>query len=174
MRWWMLTKFTVVIIHNIRKSNHYAVHLKLTLLFSGQVLSNCLQLHGQQPTRILCPWDSPGKNTGVGCCFLLQRIFLTQGLNPGLPHCRQTHYCLSQGTGKVFSNPCSHFHVLLWKPSLHLPWVQRWPLPPLSSQGVVHAELWSHRTPHLFVYIPMSLPLPTDYEPLFLSSFIEV
>ena len=29
-----------------------------------------------------CPWDSPGKNTGVGCHFLLQEIFLTQGLNP--------------------------------------------------------------------------------------------
>ena len=33
---------------------------------------------------------SPGKNTGVGCYFLLQGIFLTQGLNPGLPHCRLT------------------------------------------------------------------------------------
>ena len=32
--------------------------------------------------------DSPGKNTGVGCHALLQGIFLTQGLNPGLPHCR--------------------------------------------------------------------------------------
>ena len=31
--------------------------------------------------QVLCPWDSPGKNTGVGCHFLLQRIFLTQGLN---------------------------------------------------------------------------------------------
>ena len=40
--------------------------------------------------QLLCPWDSPGKNTGVGCHFLLQRIFLTQGSNPGLPHCRQT------------------------------------------------------------------------------------
>ena len=37
-------------------------------------------------TRLLCPWDSPGKNTEVGCHFLLQRIFLTQGSNPGLPH----------------------------------------------------------------------------------------
>ena len=36
--------------------------------------------------QILCPWDSPGKNTGVGCQFLLQRIFPTQGLNPGLLH----------------------------------------------------------------------------------------
>ena len=32
----------------------------------------------------LCPWDSPGKNTGVGCRTLLQGIFLTQGLNPCL------------------------------------------------------------------------------------------
>ena len=36
----------------------------------------------------------PGKNTGVGCHFLLQEIFLTQGLNPGLPHCRQMLYQL--------------------------------------------------------------------------------
>ena len=42
------------------------------------------------PTRLLCPWDFPGKHTGVGCHFLLQEIFLTQELNPGLPHCRQT------------------------------------------------------------------------------------
>ena len=42
------------------------------------------------PTRLLCPWDFPGKNTGVGCHCLLQEIFLTQRLNPGLPHCRQT------------------------------------------------------------------------------------
>ena len=37
----------------------------------------------------LCPWNSPGKNTGVDCHFLLQRVFLTQELNPGLLHCRQ-------------------------------------------------------------------------------------
>ena len=36
---------------------------------------------GLQPTRLLCPWDSPGKNTGVGCHFLLQGIFPTQGWN---------------------------------------------------------------------------------------------
>ena len=36
---------------------------------------------GLEPTMLLCPWDFPGKNTGVGCHFLLQGIFLTQGLN---------------------------------------------------------------------------------------------
>ena len=39
--------------------------------------------------------DSPGKNTGVGCPALLQGIFPTQGLNPGLPHCRWIPYHLS-------------------------------------------------------------------------------
>ena len=42
-----------------------------------------------------CPWDSPGKNTGVGSLFLLQGIFPTQGSNPGLPHCRRILYQLS-------------------------------------------------------------------------------
>ena len=35
-------------------------------------MSDSVQPHSQQPTRLLCPWDSPGKNTGVGCHFLLQ------------------------------------------------------------------------------------------------------
>ena len=35
--------------------------------------SDSVWLHGQQPTRLLCPWDSPGKNTWVGCHFLLPR-----------------------------------------------------------------------------------------------------
>ena len=47
--------------------------------FSRSVVSDSLQPHGLQPTRLLCPWDFPGKNTGVGCHFLLQGIFLTQG-----------------------------------------------------------------------------------------------
>ena len=40
-------------------------------------------------------WDSPGKHTGVDCHSLVQGIFPTQGLNPGLLHCRQILYCLS-------------------------------------------------------------------------------
>ena len=52
--------------------------------------------------RLLCPWNSPGKNTGVGCHALLQGIFLTQGLNPGFLHCRQILYHLShQGSPRI-------------------------------------------------------------------------
>ena len=59
--------------------------------------------HGLQPTRLLCSWDFPGKGTGVGCHFLLQGIFPTQGLNPGLLNCRQILYQLSYIREALFS-----------------------------------------------------------------------
>ena len=46
-------------------------------------------------TRLLCPWNYPGKNTGVGCHALLQGIFPTQGLNACLLCCRWILYWLS-------------------------------------------------------------------------------
>ena len=63
--------------------------------WSCSVMSDSLQPRGLYPTRLLHPWDSPGKNTGVGYHFLLQGTFPTQGSNPGLPHWRQTLYPLS-------------------------------------------------------------------------------
>ena len=48
------------------------------------------------------PWTSPGKSTGVRCCFLLQGIFPSPGSNPGLPHCRQILYQLNhKGSPKI-------------------------------------------------------------------------
>ena len=49
--------------------------------------------------NLLWPWGFPGKNTGVGCHFLLRGIFLSQGLNLGLLHCRQMLYHLSHQEG---------------------------------------------------------------------------
>ena len=57
-----------------------------------------LQPHGLEPARLLCPWDSPGKKTGVGCHFLLP----TQGLNPCLLH------------WQADSLPLSHLGSLKW------------------------------------------------------------
>ena len=48
------------------------------------VTSDSLSPHGLQPTQLFCPWDSPGRNTRVGCHSFLQEIFSTQGLNPRL------------------------------------------------------------------------------------------
>ena len=65
----------------------------------AQLLQSCLTLYNamdcSSPGSFLHLWDSPGKNTGVGCHALLQEIFLTQGLNPCLLHCRQILYPLS-------------------------------------------------------------------------------
>ena len=66
-------------------------------------MSDCLQPHGLQPLRLLRPWDFPGKSTGVDCHFLLHGIFPSQGLNPGLLHCRQTLYPLSHQGSPILS-----------------------------------------------------------------------
>ena len=63
--------------------------------WSHSVMSDSLRPHGLEPARLLCPWHFLGKSTGVGCHSLLQGIFLAQGSNLGLPHCRQTLYHLS-------------------------------------------------------------------------------
>ena len=57
---------------------------------SRSVMSDSLWPHG-----LYSPWNAPGQNTGVGSLSLLQGIFPTQGLNPGLPYCRHILYQLS-------------------------------------------------------------------------------
>ena len=66
------------------------------------VVSDSLRPHALEAFRLLCPWDSPGKNTGVGCHSYLQGIFPTQQSNPGLLQCRQNLYLLShQGNPEI-------------------------------------------------------------------------
>ena len=55
--------------------------------------------------RLLCPWNFPGQNTGVGCHFLLQRVFLTQISNLGFAHCRQILYHLSHQGSPLAPQP---------------------------------------------------------------------
>ena len=87
--------------------------------FSCSVISNSLQPNGLQSTRLLCQWNFPGKNTGVGCHFLLQGIFPTQGSNLCLlclPPCSQilsriskNHYYLKN---TIRARNVSHSHFL--------------------------------------------------------------
>ena len=75
----------------------FLVHTRFCLMrFGGLVAKSCPTL--STPWTIahqaLCPWDFPGKNTGVDCHFILQGIFPTQESNPGLLHCRQILYQL--------------------------------------------------------------------------------
>ena len=84
----------------------------------SEVTQSCLTLcDPMEPTRLLHPWDFPGKSTGVGCHFLPQGIFLTQGSNPDLPHCRQTLYHLSYQGSPAHKGKALIKFLLLLKPS---------------------------------------------------------
>ena len=80
---------------------------------SHSVVSDSLQLHG------LCPWNSPGQNTGVDSLSFLQGIFPTQESNPGLPYYGQT---LFWGGSKITADgACSHEikrHLLLGRKAI--------------------------------------------------------
>ena len=78
----------------IRKRSYLLCRLPCESV-SRSVVSDSLRPHALQPARLLYPRHSPGKNTGLGCHSLLQGVFLTQGLNLGLPHCRKILYRLN-------------------------------------------------------------------------------
>ena len=78
--WYSCLVVIIIIIIRCDRFWGFFVHV----LLSHSVVSDSLQPYRLQPTRLHCPWDFPGKNTGVDCCFLLQGIFPTQGSNPRL------------------------------------------------------------------------------------------
>ena len=88
---------------------------------------------------LLCPWNFPGKNTGVGSHSLLQRIFLTQ--NPGLLYCRQILYYLF--TREAPMKPLSHEDVYAPINSRVSSCNAKLPLP--SSQVFTHPRLPSNK-----------------------------
>ena len=75
---------------------------------SLSVVSNSLRPHG-----LYSPWNSPGQNTGVGSLSLLQGIFPTQGLNPGLPCCRWILY--SKATREAFLDGWTATDTTFWQ-----------------------------------------------------------
>ena len=83
-----------ILYHLIHATAHNKIQIQSKSV-SSSVMSNSLLPHGLYPPGFLCPWDSPGKDTGMGCHSLLQGIFLTQVLNLGPLHCRQIIYHLS-------------------------------------------------------------------------------
>ena len=75
-----------------RVTHHCQKTLKPCAVLSHLVMSDSLWPYRPQPSRLLRPWDYPGKNTGVGCYFILQGIFLNKGLNPWFLPGRQILY----------------------------------------------------------------------------------
>ena len=95
----------------------------------SEVAQSCpiLQHHELQPTRLLSLWNSPGKNTGVGCHLLLQGTFSTQGSNPGLPHCRQTLLPSEGDEDHLKSAWVGKVSLLQWSKSRLAPRLHRYP-----------------------------------------------
>ena len=83
----------------------YSMPQALLLFVIVLVANSCptlLWLYGLWPARVLCPWDFPSKNTGVGCHLLLQRNFTTQESNMHLLHLQANSLLLShQGSPQV-------------------------------------------------------------------------
>ena len=84
-------------------------------------MSSSLQPNGPKPARLLCPWNSPGQNIGVGSLSLLQGIFPNLGSNPGLPHCRQILYQLShQGSPRILEWVAYPFFRRSFRPRIQI------------------------------------------------------
>ena len=116
---------------------------KCTCFLSLSVMSDSLQPHRLQPSRLLCPWNSPGQNTGVGCHSLLQGISLAQGLNPGLLRCRQILYCLSH-QGNLKEMMC-WFSKEVWAMNCNIilyPTDTRQPHTHPHRLWLIHSEFW--------------------------------
>ena len=86
-----------------RNANRLACKSRVCVCMCVCVISlqSCptLRPYGLQPTRLLRPWGSPGKNAGVGCHFLLQGIFQTPAQIQGVQHCKADSL-LSEPPGK--------------------------------------------------------------------------
>ena len=92
----------------------------------ASVVSDSVQPHRRQPTRLPRPWDSPGKNTGAGCHFLLRGISLAQGLNLCLQHWQAFFIAEPPGmpfkkfTGSEFDQD-QDLGLSIHAPPLHMP-----------------------------------------------------
>ena len=93
--------------------NSFCLTKLKTLCSESDSVSHSGMSDSSSPTRLLCPLNSPGKNTGMGWYFLLQEIFPTHRLNLSLPHCRQTLYWLSHQGNPISSNNNTLFFLIL-------------------------------------------------------------
>ena len=81
-----IDSFQILFLYRLLQDVEYSslCHTVSCVMLTHSVTSDSLQPFGLWPARLLSPWHFSGKNIEVGCHFLLQRIFLTQGLNPCL------------------------------------------------------------------------------------------
>ena len=111
----------VLVFFNLENDSGITYNYKYLETKSESVSRWVLSLFGILWTAacLLCPWDSPGKNTGVGWHFLLQGLFLTQGWSPGLLHCRQIVYGLSHQRSLIYAFKDYDYIYYMYLKGLH-------------------------------------------------------
>ena len=113
--------------------SHFIISLSLSLCSVAKSCSTLLQLlPGTVVHQASLSVGFSGKNTGVGCNFLLQGIFPDQGLNPGLPHCRQTLTSEPPGKTPVYNG--GRLRVLHFNSNISFVF-----------------QIWVNRQPHLYL-----------------------
>ena len=114
-------------------------HMCACSVISSSFLTAPPHANGLWPTKLLCPWDFPGKSTGVGCHSLLQGIFSTQGLNPHHLHCTQIVYRLSnQGSPQLMMQVLKQLSGNSFLQRSHLECVHR------EGESFLSRELYIH------------------------------
>ena len=103
--------------------------LEKTLMLGKWSESHSIVFNSLQPYGLYRPWNSPGQNTGVVSCSLLQGIFTSQGSNPGYPHCRRILYPLSPQRslmlGKI-EDKRRELQRLRWLDNITTQWTWTW------------------------------------------------
>ena len=135
---------SVLLLFNLHLNNESEESVSLS------VMSYSLWPHGLEPARLLCPWNSLGKNTGVGCHSLLQGIFPTQGSNL---HFKPIPYCLShRGSPINWKGTYKHFvhipYVLLYFQIEHI-----WPLKIFSLLIIWEKNSWTKIVGYAIIFM---------------------
>ena len=94
---WIALSIVILALLNLLVDEH-RIFSHLFCCLVTKLCPTLLQPHQLQPARVLCSWDFPEKKTGVGCHFLLQGIFLTQGQNSCLLHWQVDSLVSHQGS----------------------------------------------------------------------------
>ena len=113
-----LIKIYACDLHHLFVFCEYKIDVFKKFKYKVKLMSKSLQPHG-----LYSPWNSPAQNTGLGSLSLLQGIFPTQGLNTGLPHCRQILYQLRYAQCELSAASLKVSELDDFKCPMQLPWL---------------------------------------------------
>ena len=137
-------------------------------MLGHSVVSDSLWPHGLWPTRLLCPWGFARQEYWSGLPCLLQGIFPTQGLNPGLLHCRWILYHLSHQESPVYNricmyDVCIHILYIYYTHIIHTHSIYTYPIGSFSLEIsniniiiLFYKWNWGIKIPQLITVIPQN------------------